>query len=277
MDVVAVGRHETLAGSRAAKDGQSGVEEGNAENEKDGNDGFEGCGGVGRRQGEGGEEEAEEEAAGIAHENGRRVPVMIEKAEEGAEEDGDKNEVRAVAAEGGEEGEAGDSNDGNAGGETVQAVDQVDGVHDADNPEQGDEKGDDVADGGAGEEGEGIEVEAVTRGHDEEGSHELGAEFFPGGKALEVIIGADQADEESGEEEEGLGLVDQPAKRGNQNLQDLKTEQANEETADDSQAAEAGNGLGVAAAVVGAVEEVMAQGEALDRVGEKVGGQSGQS
>src|SRR5437763_11164126 len=96
-----------------------------------------GFGGAG--DGDGGEEEADEHAPRVAHEDLRRWFVPRIEADEAPAEGGHDDEGEDVGADDGDGGEGESDGDGHDGGQRVHAVDEVEGVDDADDPDDGEE------------------------------------------------------------------------------------------------------------------------------------------
>lgn len=81
-----VGAEDGLAAEEAAGDGEGGIEEGNGEGNQGGGHAEKG-GSFGRpHDAEAAEQEADSEAAAVAHEDGGGIEVVGQEAEEGAEE-----------------------------------------------------------------------------------------------------------------------------------------------------------------------------------------------
>lgn len=80
--------------------------------------------------------EAQEQRAGVAHKDLRRVEVEIKEADNAAQQQHANHADNFVAGNKGHDGNGADGNGGYAGCQTVQTVDQIDGVGHADDPKQ---------------------------------------------------------------------------------------------------------------------------------------------
>lgn len=135
--VLAGGGEGILATSEAADEDQGRVEDGKRQDENGNHPGD--AGAVHREtqfDGDGGQQEAEKEATGIAHEYTGRIPVIDQKAHAGAAEGSGQCTYEVLTAHGGEEGEEGGGDSSDSAGESIHIVEQVESVGNSDDPEE---------------------------------------------------------------------------------------------------------------------------------------------
>ena len=129
------------------------------------------------------EEEADRQAAAIAHKDGRVVEVIGEKSEEGSEERGSDEGQGIVAASEGAQERCGSGEQADADGEAIEAIDEVEGVGTGDEPKHGEGKG--PPGGGEGMAGHGTDLYIAMKGED--GGDHLADDLHPGLQANDVI------------------------------------------------------------------------------------------
>ena len=210
---------------------------------------------VGRRYGEGREDEAEEEAAGVAHEDAGGVEVEDEEADEGAAEACAQERWEVVAVHHGEGEEGGDADEADAAREAVEAIDEVHGVDDTDEPQDGHRIGEEAELELAAAEGVRDGLDAVVEEEHERGDGELNDQLLHRVGALDVVVDADARDEDAADvEADDLGDVAGQALAG-AGVDEEEARDWREEGDDDGDAAEARDRRLVDLALAGSVVE----------------------
>ena len=267
VDMAAIRAKDGLATEKAARDGEGGIEEGDGEGEEGSGHAEEGGGFLGPDDAEASQEEANGNAAAIAHKDGGVGEVIGEKTEEGAEE-GDSDEGQGVVAseQGAQEG-GGGGEEANTYGEAIEAIDEVEGIGAGDEPKHGEGEG--PPGGGEGVTGDGVDLDIGIKGKD--GGEDLTDELHPGFQAEEVIEETGgEGDENGGQESPHTGKGGGNGARAPKRRIE-KDEERDRVTAEDGDTAGAGNWSQVDLTRIGLVKPAQAGGDSPDDGGEGQG------
>ena len=195
-------------------------------------------------QAEAADEDPDEEAAGVAHEDRGRVEVVDEEAEEGADDDGGERRAFRIAVRDVEHQPEPGGERSDAGGQPVHVVEEVDGVGDPDDPDQ---RQDDVERRVAGK----AQLQAETG--ERRGDDNLGDELRLRLERPGVVDGPDgEQGQPAGEQQEHARIADRH--RGG----------AGHHGAGDRHAAEQRDAGAMPAVRLGRRDRTDAKGEALD-------------
>ena len=166
MDVAPIGNEECLASSGAPDDGPGRVDQRYAQREDRYPWGHRPHAVLGERDADRGNDEAQEHRAGVTHDDRRRVEVVGEEADGGADGGRDDRQGRVDAVDRRQQAEGAKYGERHARGKAVEAVDQVDRVDDTDDPGDGDRQGErPEVDDGPGQE-DAVDAQAEPPGDD---------------------------------------------------------------------------------------------------------------
>ena len=137
MQVLAVGRRDRLSVLEPAGDDEPGVEDRHREHEQRQEQRDSRCRLQEALDGNGRKHEPEQHRPRVAHEDPRRIEVVAEEAEAGAEDDRRDDRRLRLSERERDHGERRARDRAHACGEPVEPVEEVDHVHDRDDPDHG--------------------------------------------------------------------------------------------------------------------------------------------
>ena len=135
MDVAPVGGHGVLALGQTADDRKAHIEEGHAQDQERDHEGDHRVHLEQALDGDGGQHEAQEGGAGVAHEDLGGVEVIGDEADAGTQQRRQHHGDTLLPQQQGDDQHGGGGDAADANGQAVQTVDEVDGVGHQHNPE----------------------------------------------------------------------------------------------------------------------------------------------
>jgi len=253
MHMGAIGPEGMAALQQALAHDPQGVDDGQAE-EDEGDHGLDAGGRLlGEEHGQEPEQEAEGQAAGIAHEDAGRIGVVAQKAEQPAHEGGAQGHDRGVADLHGQQQEGPQGQGGETAGQAVETIEEVDGVDHADHGEhrEGHPRPHGQVDGaGAEQVAELADIQAADDDGDQ-AADDLAEELVPGGEAVEIVH------ESGNKQHQGAG---QDA--AHLPVDGVEQQQGEEKGDEDGDAAETRPGPYMGLAMVGLVQLALLDGPA---------------
>jgi len=186
----------TLAPEEAPDDGEKRIEQWKGESHQRGGHAQDGGRFLAPEDTQAAEHEADEQAAGIAEEDGSGIEVVAKETEEGARQRGDGNGQREITVQqgGDESGDGGEQADTRS--ESVHAIDQIERIRAADEPQNSDGEGKPVTNG---ERSEVPDLDTAAIGDD--GGETLAGELLPGLEMDEIVGEADGEYDQGGREQ----------------------------------------------------------------------------
>jgi hypothetical protein len=196
VDVAAVRAEDRLAPEKAPDDGEKRIEQRKGESHQRGGHAQDGGRFLAPDDTQAAEHEADEQAAGIAEEDGSGIEVVAKETEEGARQRGDGNGQREITVQqgGDESGDGGEQADARS--ESVHAIDQIERIRAADEPQNSDGEGKPVANG---ERSEVPDLDTAAIGDDSRET--LAGELLPGLEMDEIVGEADGEYDQGGREQ----------------------------------------------------------------------------
>src|SRR2546423_3771532 len=195
VDVLTVAFEQGPARDEAARDGEAGVYDGEREGHQGYGDRHRRRGLLRPRDGEGREQEADEERAGVAEEDRGRVKVVTKEAyERTGERKRDHGHERAARQERDREHHQ-RGEERRARRQPVEAVYQVEGVTHPDDPDECEDEAEDGRDCEGADEGDGDGLDATPQGVEQQARRRLRDELPAGLRAHEVVEDAEEEDE----------------------------------------------------------------------------------